>query len=414
MSITFDNPHALWLIGAIPLYWWWLKRRTITAAVRYPSVRNLKRLPRSFRQRCRFVMGLARTAAMLLLIVVLARPMRQLETQELPSEGIAIAMLVDRSGSMGNPQGKLMYEGKLALRFEVARNVLRDFVVGQGDELSGRPNDLIGLFTFATYPRNDHPFSLDHTSLQNVAGRLLAEKSFLDQYGQPTDDIKKAAMQTDEQGRVLRDRFGRTAPRSNPLQFTDLKKAIEYTADKLILLEEDIDRSSEGLRTYTLKNTVAVLLPDGEPTVGSRGRGADYPDDATIEKLTEAGIRVYYIQILSHERYRERPDGTVEVIVPQSGRLFGSLQARQEAEQVNEAIEQARRLSRLTDGEHFLATSGDQIKDIYARIDELERSDVGGRTVLSHEERYRVYLLTALMLLAGETILGLTWLRRAP
>ena len=48
------------------------------------------------------------------------------------------------------------------------------------------------------------------------------------------------------------------------------------------------------------------------------------------------------------------------------------------------------------------------------RIDELERSDVGGRTVFSHEERYYRYLLAGLGLLAAQTLLGLTWLRRAP
>ena len=48
------------------------------------------------------------------------------------------------------------------------------------------------------------------------------------------------------------------------------------------------------------------------------------------------------------------------------------------------------------------------------KIDEMERSDVGGRTVFSHEERYWGYLAAALALLAGEAVLALTWLRRAP
>ena len=35
------------------------------------------------------------------------------------------------------------------------------------------------------------------------------------------------------------------------------------------------------------------------------------------------------------------------------------------------------------------------------RINELEKSDVGGRTIFSHEERYRPLVLTALALLAA-------------
>ncbi len=161
-------------------------------AVRYPSVRHLKRLPRSLRQRCRFLLPLLRTAGIVLLIIVLARPTRQLTTQELPSKGIAIAMVLDRSGSMGDMDGRLMYNGKLTLRYDVAKDVFEKFVKGDGKDLPGRPNDLIGLFTFATYPRTDHPFSLDHASLCNVVEASSAEKRFLDSVGRETDDPQQA------------------------------------------------------------------------------------------------------------------------------------------------------------------------------------------------------------------------------
>ena len=93
---------------------------------------------------------------------------------------------------------------------------------------------------------------------------------------------------------------------------------------------------------------------------------------------------------------------------------FAQLQADRESAVVNHAIEQARRIARRTGGEHFLATSGDEIKEIYARIDELERSDVGARVVFAREERYRPFLLAALAALAGDVLLSVTWLRRAP
>jgi Ca-activated chloride channel family protein len=414
MSMEFNNPHALWLALLVPVYLIWRGRRITTAAVRYPSIRSIKKLPKSLRQRFRFIVPLLRAVALLLLIVVLARPVRQLESQELPSEGIAIAMLLDRSGSMGDPGGKLMYEKKLGLRFDIAKDVFVKFIEGDDEELEGRPNDLIGLFTFATYPQTDHPFSLDHTSLLTVAEKVSAEKPFLDKFGRPTDDPQQAALQTDERGRTLQDAFGRTTPRPNPMQYTDLKKAIEYTADKLALLEGDLERSSAGLRKYNLTSKVMLLLTDGEPTVADARRGPDYPDEETAKKLTEAGIKVYFIQILARERYRERPDGTVEVIIPRRSGFFNRMQADREGALVNQAIDEARRLARRTGGEHFLATSGDQMKEVYSRINQLERSEVGGRTVLSREERYRPYLLAALGLLGLEIALSLSWLRRAP
>jgi Ca-activated chloride channel homolog len=412
LNLHFQNPQVLWLMLLVPLYVWILRRRVTTAAVRYPSVRHFKRLPKSLRQRCRFMLPLLRTVAVLLLIVVLARPTRQLETQELPSRGIAIAMVVDRSGSMGDVNGRLMYNGKLALRYDIAKDVFERFVKGDGKDLGGRTNDLIGLFTFATYPRTDHPFSLDHASLSNVVEASSAEKPFLDKLGRQTDNPQEAAPQTDAQGRVLHDPFGRTGPRSNPMQFTDIKKAIEYAADKLSVLAEDLSRGGAGLRKYDLKSKVMVLLTDGEPTVADAGRG--YPDEETLKKLTDAGIKVYFVQILTQQRYRERPDGTVEVIVPQQGGMLARMQGDQEAAAVNHAIEEARKLARRTGGQHFLATSGDRVKEIYEQINRLERSDVGGRTVLSREESYSRWLLVAMVLLAVESVLGLTYLRRSP
>lgn len=412
--LHFQNPYVLWLMLLVPVYVWISRRRTTTAAVRYPSVRHLKHLPKSLRQRLRFMLPFVRTVAILLLIVVLARPTRQLETQELPSRGIAIAMVLDRSGSMGDANGRLMYNGKLALRYDVAKDVFERFVKGDSKDLGGRQNDLIGLFTFATFPRTDHPFSLDHASLSNVVEASAAEKPFLDKVGRPTDNIQEAGPQTDAQGRVLRDPFGRMAPRSNPMQFTDIKKAIEYAADKLSLLAEDLGRGQAGLQKYDLKSKVLLLLTDGEPTVGDAGRGGGYPEEETIKKLIDTGIKVYFVQILTQQRYRERPDGTVEVIVPHQGGLLAQMQGDQEAAAVNQAIDEARKLARRTGGQHFLATSGDRVKEIYEQINRLERSDVGGRTVFSQEESYGRWLMAALVLLAIESILGLTYLRRSP
>ncbi len=62
LGLHFSNPHMLWLILLVPLYAWLAHRRVTTAAVRYPSVRPLKRLPKSLRQRCRFVLPALRIA----------------------------------------------------------------------------------------------------------------------------------------------------------------------------------------------------------------------------------------------------------------------------------------------------------------------------------------------------------------
>jgi Ca-activated chloride channel homolog len=382
----FANPHMLWLALLVPPLIWWMQRRVTTAAVRYPSVRHLRRLPRSFRQRARIALPILRGVALLLIVVVLARPIRQLETQQLPSQGIAIAMLLDRSGSMGDPDNRLMYNDQLTSRFDAAKDVFERFVSGDRKDLTGRPNDLVGLFTFAKYPRTDYPFSLDHAAVVNMVKQMSFEKNFIDKYGRSTNEQREAVDY-------------------NPMNATDIKKAIEYAANKLSVLGDDLARTTPGMAKYDLKSKVMLILTDNEPTVRDRGQGPSYPDEDTVKLLIDSGIKVYFVQLLAQQIYRERPDGTVEVLVPTRGPV---------AEIVNRSIEEARKLARRTGGQHYLATNGDQLKGVYEEINRLERSDVGVRAQFNRDERYGGFLLSAILLLAAETILGVTYFRRSP
>jgi len=413
--VTFDelaNPYALLLALLVPPYVYWLTRTRRTAAVRYPSVRNLKRLPRSLRQRCRVLIPVLRGLAILALVIVMARPLRQLETEELPSEGIAILMLIDRSSSMNDPNNKLMHDGKLQLRFDVAKKVAQEFISGNAETLKGRTTDLIGVTSFASYPEANYPFTLYHASLVDGLGRMAPMEPAIDEYGR---QVSLDQYQRD----VRRNRRRRNLYRENPLDGTELRSAVEYGANQLISLGDDLSRPGDGVRKYNLRSKVMVLLTDGMAD-------HNFSDAELINKLKEEQIKVYVVQILSGDRFRERPDGTIEVVVPEQQRrrddifsMFGSssiaqMQAARQEAGLNEAIKRAKRLSTETGGGHFLATTGDKLEAIYAKIDELERVDVGARTVFSREERYRPYLFAALALLLGETVLGLTWLRRVP
>ena len=409
--VEFYNPWALLLAVLVPPYLVVLMRRQATPALRYPSVHNLKRLPRTLRQRCRRWLPLLRGLAMLLLVVVIARPFRQLETQELPSEGIAILMLLDRSSSMGDEQNRMVYEGTLQLRFDVAKKVAREFIEGNQQGLAGRGNDLIGLTTFAGYPQANYPFTLFHPTLVNGLERMSPMEPLLTSTGEQTSDRRKAG--------IVNVGRGRREYRRNPLDGTRLRSAVEYGANQLISLGDDLARAGGGVQKYNLKSKIMVLLTDGEAE-------RDFADPDTIKKLQEEDLKVYVVQILSGQQFRQRADGTIEVLLPDQTRrrndissLFGggSFSRRQAAAreaQLNEAVDRARRLATATGGAHFLATTGEELEQVYTRIDELERSDVGMRTIFSREERYRPYLFAALALVAAELMLGLTWLRRVP
>ena len=96
------------------------------------------------------------------LVIALARPQEGRERVRDTSRGVAMEMVVDRSGSMG---AVMDFDGKRMTRLDVVKRVFREFAMGNGKTLKGRPNDLIGMITFARYPDTICPMTLAHDAL---------------------------------------------------------------------------------------------------------------------------------------------------------------------------------------------------------------------------------------------------------
>jgi Ca-activated chloride channel family protein len=168
----FANPIFLTLLLAIgPLVWWWLRRGR--AALRYPDTGWLSELPTGrsvWVARCGA--GL-RGAALALLVIALAGPRWPDQGSRIPTEGIAIQMVVDASPSMG--ERDFDWKGLPLTRLEAAQKAFRLFVAGnkEGTEadvppFEGRPNDLIGLLTFGDRPEVVCPLTLSHSVLLHL------------------------------------------------------------------------------------------------------------------------------------------------------------------------------------------------------------------------------------------------------
>ncbi len=160
--------QPLWLLLVLllpPLLWWWLRRRP--AALRFSDTRPLTALPHG-RSRVAFWGGLAlRGLALLLLIVALAGPRWPDPGSRIPTEGIAIVLVVDVSGSMA--ERDFTWQGVPVRRLDAVKKALRLFVEGGagvgGERLEGRRNDLLALVTFATMPESVCPLTLSHPVL---------------------------------------------------------------------------------------------------------------------------------------------------------------------------------------------------------------------------------------------------------
>lgn len=156
------SPWYLLLLLLVPLVCWRLFVARRRPAVRFSSLKLAKQLAPTIRQRIAWLPKVLTIAAVIMMILGLARPREGREQTIAESEGIAIEMVVDRSGSMQAMDFKI--EGDNVDRLTAIKNVAGKFILG-GDDLEGRFSDLVGLITFAGYADSISPPTLDHTYL---------------------------------------------------------------------------------------------------------------------------------------------------------------------------------------------------------------------------------------------------------
>ncbi len=137
----------------------------LPANLTYSSLRIAEAGAPSLRARMVTLPGVLLALATLALAIALAGPRTGDAVSRVKREGIAIVMIVDRSGSM---QARDFVEGNLSVsRLDAVKHVFRNFVSGE-DSGEGRPDDLLGLVAFARYADGLCPLTLDHDSLTAI------------------------------------------------------------------------------------------------------------------------------------------------------------------------------------------------------------------------------------------------------
>jgi Ca-activated chloride channel family protein len=158
--IRFLQPEWFWLLGLLPLVLFWRGRRGPVAAVEYSDVSLARDLARSSRSRIGFWAWLLPIAAGALMIAGLARPQRDHSRTEVTANGIDIVLGLDVSGSMQALDFQI--DGHRVNRIEVVKSVVSKFI-------EERPDDRIGIISFAGAPYLVSPITLDHDwLLQNL------------------------------------------------------------------------------------------------------------------------------------------------------------------------------------------------------------------------------------------------------
>jgi Ca-activated chloride channel family protein len=164
--MSFQHPWVLLLI--LPALWLLRRRRKRTSI----TVDSVQQWPAQACGKARWlwVPPALRHVTVILILLALARPQAPSSYDAQVSEGIAIQMLVDVSSSMD--MSTKTFDGQNTSRMEVAKTMVKQFIGGDGDTLNGRPNDLIGLITFARYADTRSPLTFGHTALLQIVRNL--------------------------------------------------------------------------------------------------------------------------------------------------------------------------------------------------------------------------------------------------
>jgi len=155
-GITFLYPWVLYFLAIIPLMiaWYLFRGMKVQSSVKYSSLNIFRDVPSTIREKLRHIPFAVRLIAIGLLIIALARPQSFTSGENVTSEGIDIAMVLDISGSM-------LAEDFKPNRLDAAKNVIDNFV-------EGRTTDRIGLVVFSREAFTQCPLTIDYSVLRNL------------------------------------------------------------------------------------------------------------------------------------------------------------------------------------------------------------------------------------------------------
>jgi len=159
-NVTFAYPWILYFLILIPLMalWYWFRGRKSQTSINYSSLNIFSGLKPTWRERLKYLPNILRMLAVALLIIALARPQNFQSGENVYSEGIDIAMVLDISGSM-------LAEDLKPNRLDAAKGVIDEFI-------QARTSDRIGLVVFARDAFTQCPLTIDYSVLRNLLSEI--------------------------------------------------------------------------------------------------------------------------------------------------------------------------------------------------------------------------------------------------
>jgi Ca-activated chloride channel homolog len=366
------SPWVLLLLLLLPVLAYLSMRKKRNAAVKFSSLSVIRKCPVSLRLRLRPVLKIIRLICIALLIIALARPRKGTVLSEISTEGVAIEVVADRSGSM---QEEMDYYGETLNKFEVVKRVFGDFISGDKKGLAGRNNDLIGLVTFARYADTTCPMVLSH----NVLLEFLKQ----------TDIVRLKS----EDSTAIGDAVALAAARLNTAEQEILNRKAKLLQAGENISDDKTPGQPAGDSGFKIKSKVIILLTDGMNNAG------EYDPLTAAELAKKWNIKIYTIGIGSAQSYAtiQTPMGTYKMPTGQS---------------IDENT--LKRMAETTGGFYGRAEDAKTLHEIVKKIDDLEKTQVKSIQYTQYAELFGPWTTTALMLLVLEILASCTIFRKIP
>jgi Ca-activated chloride channel family protein len=167
--MIFATPLLLVLlpVTAVVLAWrYWRRppRHPALAVADAGALLSARGTNAGWRIRFRWLPTALRVAALLVLVVALARPQRGLALTFIPEQGVDLVLAFDLSGSMQQPTRQA--DGRVGpSRLDAARTVINDFV-------STLEGDRVGLVIFQSRSLVMSPLTVDRAAVQQTVSKL--------------------------------------------------------------------------------------------------------------------------------------------------------------------------------------------------------------------------------------------------
>lgn len=234
-----------------------------------------------------------------------------LQQVSIPSEGIAIYLVLDQSGSMSE---EVKVFRKTITKMDLLKEVTKGFVLGNKQEgLTGRPQDMMGLVTFARGAQVLAPLTLDHQAIIDQLNKL-----------QYTTDLE-------QDGTAIGYAIYKTA---------NLIAATRHYAEEL---------EGAGKPAYTIKNSIMILVTDGLQAPNPLDQGKEFRNVELLDAAVYAkklGVKVYIINV----------------------------EPRIASEEFSAHRLLMKKITELTGGRFYMVDNSLNLSSIYSEIDQLEKS----------------------------------------